>query len=440
MSFDSQKDPAIYSLLKYGIKEYPQVVDYHPSVVDIKSAEEKVHYIAAKINGAYISWSRTIPSGLVDIAGETYLSIPNGWDGRLRYYPWYCGHRYWQYSQWSYPTTNIDNSGTTRDGANISRSNYEYIHGNESNSLIYNNNNQFTDKLLIYWKKTPSVIPDSANINLTSLYKYTENVDSTLLARYIIYVRDANSVVDFEFYGCDNSATIDFYFGDGDVEHIHPVINRLVVSHTYALPGEYIVDIHGVSGLLGANFILEAVHHKAEVYNNMLPSNEQNAIRYAYYYYNVHSVIDNDHGRFYAVTFNCSHQVNVLVCNVRGNDTADMSVNKCNLNLVTYTCRDVYICSDYVDTVLISGGDSVITNIYFDPKITIIDFSGCNNFTINNVYIYSIDVVDILSYNDYDPIADNVTYVSLMSTNFHVRSSILSDMQRKYPALNFSTL
>lgn len=43
------------------------------------------------IPNAYFSWSRNLPVGEVEIDGEHYLSIPNGWEGRFWKYPTIVG-------------------------------------------------------------------------------------------------------------------------------------------------------------------------------------------------------------------------------------------------------------------------------------------------------------------------------------------------------------
>lgn len=43
----------------------------------------------------YFSWSRSIPSGEVELNGKKYLSVPNGWDDRYIYYPYNDGTPEW---------------------------------------------------------------------------------------------------------------------------------------------------------------------------------------------------------------------------------------------------------------------------------------------------------------------------------------------------------
>lgn len=43
------------------------------------------------IPNCFQSWYRTLPVGEIDIDGKKYLSVPNGWDGRLWNYPWFLG-------------------------------------------------------------------------------------------------------------------------------------------------------------------------------------------------------------------------------------------------------------------------------------------------------------------------------------------------------------
>lgn len=43
--------------------------------------------IVGIVPNAYMSWSRTMPCGEIEIDGENWLSIPNGWENRMWHYP-----------------------------------------------------------------------------------------------------------------------------------------------------------------------------------------------------------------------------------------------------------------------------------------------------------------------------------------------------------------
>ena len=56
-------------------------------VYQTDAIEHKENGIYGMLPSNYMSWSKTMPSGEVTISGKRYLSVPNGWDGRLRHYP-----------------------------------------------------------------------------------------------------------------------------------------------------------------------------------------------------------------------------------------------------------------------------------------------------------------------------------------------------------------
>lgn len=56
-------------------------------VYQTDAIEHKENGIYGILPSNYMSWSKTMPSGEVTISGKKYLSVPNGWDGRLRHYP-----------------------------------------------------------------------------------------------------------------------------------------------------------------------------------------------------------------------------------------------------------------------------------------------------------------------------------------------------------------
>lgn len=61
---------------------FTRVIVYQTDII-----EHKENGIYGMLPSNYMSWSKTMPSGEVTISGKKYLSVPNGWDGRIRYYP-----------------------------------------------------------------------------------------------------------------------------------------------------------------------------------------------------------------------------------------------------------------------------------------------------------------------------------------------------------------
>ena len=81
-----------YTTDTYRIKEdvdrlkfaspFTRVIVYQTDAI-----EHKENGIYGMLPSNYMSWSKTMPSGEVTISGKKYLSVPNGWDERLRHYP-----------------------------------------------------------------------------------------------------------------------------------------------------------------------------------------------------------------------------------------------------------------------------------------------------------------------------------------------------------------
>ena len=47
--------------------------------------------IQGTLTQSYYTWSRTLPCGEVTIKDKKWLSVPNGWEGRKKYYVSYIG-------------------------------------------------------------------------------------------------------------------------------------------------------------------------------------------------------------------------------------------------------------------------------------------------------------------------------------------------------------
>lgn len=68
------------------------------------------------IPNVYSSWYRSLPCGEISIGGRKFLSIPNGWDGRMWFYPYHVGsvvNNEW--NQESLMAKHIDNNNPLKD-------------------------------------------------------------------------------------------------------------------------------------------------------------------------------------------------------------------------------------------------------------------------------------------------------------------------------------
>ena len=65
-------------------------------VVINKNISDYFSAVAGVIPNSYYTWSRSLPSGVIELNGKNYLSVPNGWEQRLFYYASYFGQvAYW---------------------------------------------------------------------------------------------------------------------------------------------------------------------------------------------------------------------------------------------------------------------------------------------------------------------------------------------------------
>ena len=61
------------------------------SVVLNKNIDHNETGIQGTLTQSYYTWSRTLPCGEVTIKDKKWLSVPNGWEGRKKYYVSYIG-------------------------------------------------------------------------------------------------------------------------------------------------------------------------------------------------------------------------------------------------------------------------------------------------------------------------------------------------------------
>ena len=179
---------------------------------------------------AYSSWSRTIPEGITNIGGKQYLSIPNGWQGRLWHYPWWCGRIYWANGQ-----RNQYEGSPTGKGVIYNDIQRDFFH--KQRSLLQEN--IIHDKLLIDFG---DVAPDSGtDIQIKYPNDFIVASDRNTIIKMKIRVLNDDSAVVFCFKELKNTISIDF--GDGEISRFEYSENYGGMSHNYKLAGEYTVTI-----------------------------------------------------------------------------------------------------------------------------------------------------------------------------------------------------
>lgn len=415
MGTETQARSAGYPLMRYGLAEYNAVIDYSPNTENVKTRPETYRFIASNIMGCYVSWSRSLPSGEIRIGDKIYLSIPNGWDERLQYYPWYTGHRYWQYNQWNYPEQNYDNDSITPKGARGNEGHYNYYHGNETNLNVYRNRNRFTDKLLVCYRK---VVP-----NGTELDPVIENplppVDKRVKVRLKIFVQNSDTEIFFNLrYKSASSFTFSYDFGDGSLvtyNQASPEADNTPISHIYSSAGYYIVDL-----------ILESYDNmsdsiKLECYNDLVYTNiGQTNILKCLYINSPYLLVFNE------VKISNGSDIEYVYIDIP-NDRCDIMVGK-DVNI-----SDLYVLVKgddqlYAHTLLGVNSTSHIDNIHLGTKISVLDVGNCSSVICDNIYSYSLHPMRIVDYKLYDASNDVYDFSnSEYSFDFYVKPAVINE-------------
>lgn len=400
-------------------------MDYRLTSGNGKTEEEKYHFTVSYVDGCYGSWSITMPSGKLRIGDKLYLSIPNGWDERLVYYPWYCGHIYWQQNQYTVPGDNApDNThpGPTGSGAQWNDDYYKYYHGNENNLIAEKKQNQFPYKLFV----------DFGNYESQSVYPakiFTTSEVNLLLKLKII---SGGGQVTFSLKVVDDSAKVLVNFGDGSTGFLSA---NNSTTHNYS-SGTYDVKFYLVNGYYDTNspiFIADKnspIVSGGSVILNELFINPK--------FFEACSDID-------AIV---SHNNVSRVQYIKYYRQEDITEYK-YLKISNSSIANLYVyneCDDYIKFVLEGSAD--IDNLYISSEILSIDFSAGDTTSILasngcNIYAYALKPFEIISKKIDGSFAFNVSGRSVnfgSNVIFHVNSSLLAVMQSKYPLLNFVTI
>lgn len=179
---------------------------------------------------AYSSWARTIPEGITNIGGKQYLSIPNGWQGRLWHYPWWCGRIYW-----SNGPRNQYGGSPTHSGVIYNDVQREFFYKQRSilqENIIY-------DKLLIDFGDVAFDIGTDIQIEYPN--DFIEASDRNTIIKMKINVLHDDSTVIFCFKELKKTISIDF--GDGEISRFEYSDIYGGMLHDYKSAGEYTVTL-----------------------------------------------------------------------------------------------------------------------------------------------------------------------------------------------------
>lgn len=179
---------------------------------------------------AYSSWARTIPEGITNIGGKQYLSIPNGWQGRLWHYPWWCGRIYWSNGQ-----RNQYGGSPTHSGVIYNDVQREFFY--KQRSILQEN--IIHDKLLIDFGDVASDIGTDIQIEYPN--DFIEASDRNTIIKMKIRVLHDDSTVIFCFKELKNTISIDF--GDGEISRFEYSDIYGGMLHDYESAGEYTVTL-----------------------------------------------------------------------------------------------------------------------------------------------------------------------------------------------------
>jgi len=419
---ETQARSAGYPLMRYGLAEYNAVIDYQPKTESAKSVPETYRFIASNIKGCYVSWSRSLPSGEIKVGNKIYLSIPNGWDERLVYYPWYTGHRYWQYNQWNYPEQNYSNSSITPKGARGNEGHYNYYHGNETNLSVYRNRNRFTDKLLVWYKEAERKVASIDDLSPT-LENPTKPTKNTTIIRMKVFVQNSNETVNFYIKPLSDCITYMYDFGDGSNDIYTQEDYNTVISHKYSSPGYYVIDVDIVSGINSAVHVrlLDRV-----IVNSDFSSSSVLKTLYV-----------NCSGEFETteVSFNCGGILEYVYISAVQDHYSINFWNGTHIDNLYIVPKDTEEDQFQGNVVLSSGYGNyynMVSNLYLSSKVKQLDISYFNYFNTGtvNVYSYSLDPLRVICYPVYDSVNDIYDF-SLLAFDMllFIRASIITEVQ-----------
>lgn len=405
-------------------------IDYKPSTDSVKYSPETYRFVASNIKGCYISWSRSLPSGEVRVGDKIYLIVPNGWDERLQYYPWYTGHIYWQYNQWDYPEQNYENTSTTPKGARNNESVYRYYHGNESNLNVYINRNRFTDKLLIWYKDYYPLVEAKDDI-IPTIDNPSAPTDKRTKIRLKIFVQNDNDIITFSpkvLVPEEASVTYSYDFGDGSLGVYTQKNSSDTISHKYTSAGYYVVDVNimATSDNMGRNRI------SLEGRGIATSNNSKNVLRSLY--------IDSPYAlvssRVYLEDYSDLSYVYIKVPMTHLSFSAEGTTNIDNLYLIV---------SDDDDAIggrvsLHNSDSSHINNIHLNSNIHKVNVPEFKYANVDSMYLYSSHPVRFVDYTLYDYI-NGIYDFSNISTNFNLyaRASVINKMKDLNKGLNVNT-
>ena len=388
--------------------------------------------ITGYINHCFSAWSRSLPVGIINTTdGKKFISVPNGWDGRLWHYPWWCGAIYWDNKM------NDDHSpSATPKGA----CDFEWQLKKHNEMINVKDNYVINDRLLI----------DFGNSDREEILSFPApdidndiNYSKTIILRIVIDVLNDNSDVVF----CLNSRFegVSVSFGDGTTSKIF--YNSAIggFSHRYATKGSYIVDIINdniqcIGDILETTSASDTYLNQADlqlrdsfIYERSAVSNISLVGSRAISVPTIKSIYFNERYCDSLSGFYSGDSAYFGVCIKHQNNLesvflpciSDELAYKNIINLDDSSVRDIYIYGRSDSVYLVALNCATLSNIYCSSSVRRVYLSGLPRHAYD-VYLYTVNAIDF--YGSFD---------GLGSVRFHVHASVVGDLMSRYSALTF---
>lgn len=205
-----------------------------PGSVNILAKDNSLELLnIAHLKDLYVSHSRTLSQGIHKINNRYYLSVPNGWEGRLWHYNWWVGHAYWEGQDDLKKKDGNQNQKVGDKGLNcndIDRDRYHKYHQKEEELTIH-------DKLVIDFGQATNYEAETWE---RELIIEEDEVDVILKLKIVA----SGTITLNMFQNMPNSPRkIVVDFGDGAINDFSNGI-----SHTYTNNGPYILSVKITQG------------------------------------------------------------------------------------------------------------------------------------------------------------------------------------------------
>ena len=393
---------------------------------------------------AYSSWSRTIPEGITNIGGKQYLSIPNGWQGRLWHYPWWCGRIYWSNGQ-----RNQYGGSPTGKGVIYNDLQRDFFH--KQHSLLQEN--IIHDKLLIDFG---DVAPDiGTDIQIEYPSDFIEVSDRNTIIKMKIRVLNDDSNVVFCFKKLKDTISIDF--GDGEISRFEYSENYGGMVHKYKLAGEYTVTIINDNITNFREMLAPSYFYKdsADMSNTLEPLYslvyEMSELQDIEGVYQSETLLEFYISPYFVDGFKMYSEANCVANNIKPygfhlNYQKNLTrlyipygqYKKYNsyINLIGSNISDLYL---YGTCDILNIVNNInIANVYCGYMVDFVDVSNLFTDSTNgsHLYMYSNSELTMFRESEYDIKSDKCVFGGI---NFivGVKPSIYECMSAKYPDIDF---